>query len=78
MSEPVPLICDMPPGGILIFTLPEGLKAKKRDILLHQWALLAERIRSGEAPSVIVLEEGVTVRWLQPNGAWPDAEHCAA
>ena len=77
MNEPVPLICDMPPSGVMILTVPGRLKASERELLLQQWKLLAERIRSGEAP-VIVLEQGMTIQWLQPNMAWPDAEHCAA
>jgi hypothetical protein len=71
------LICDMPPGGMLILQVPGRLTSSQRDYLRDQFNLLAERIRAGNAPAV-VLEDGMTIQWLQPNQAWPDAEHCAA
>lgn len=71
-SVDVPMICDAPAGRIVVVHCPFPLndqtyiKMKRR---------VEQQLRDG---GVIVLENGMTLEVIQPEPAWPDAEHCAA
>jgi hypothetical protein len=76
MSETL-LICDAPPRGILVLSSPGRLRREQRETLKRDLEHIAERIRSG-SPPIILLEDGMTMQWLFPHQTWPDAEYSAA
>ncbi len=75
-DEDVPLICDMPPRGILVLTYQKKITAQQRAVIQEQMNSVLDR--KGQGPIAIVLEDGMDLKWLQPSLNWPDAEHCAA
>lgn len=67
-------ICDPPPGGKYVLTVPGKLSAEQAKRI--QTTL--DEAMNNYRTKVIVLEEGMTLQYLPDSPTWPDAEYCAA
>lgn len=70
MKDDVPLICDTPPGGLLVITSDARLS---RDTMERLRMHVDEGLRTG----VLILDSGFHIQQI-PGREWPDAEFCAA
>jgi hypothetical protein len=70
MTADVPLICDPPPGGLLIVTFDGVLTF---DMAEHLRAVVQKGLETG----VLIIDQRVRIEHI-PSRSWPDAEFCAA
>jgi hypothetical protein len=67
-------ICDPPPGGKYILTVPGNLSREQIERIQEMW----NEAMSNPKTNVIILQEGMIVQYLPCSPSWPDAEFCAA
>lgn len=67
-------VCDPPPGGKYVLTVPYRLSKEQIERLRANW----EEAMKNPKNQLIVLEEGMKLTWIPACPTWPDAEYCGA